>query len=135
MHPLFANKATVNPALLINKNSSFSNFESDSASSLLDPPVNEESSNHVSAENDGDPFVPGSAHRGKKRRKVKDRTSDAMNNILDIFQEKWKEDKEAQATIRQEEKEERERMFDVMAKSQQSISDAVDVLKFIAQKM
>ena len=55
--------------------------------------------------------------------------------MLDVFQVRWQEEKEAEGTIRQEEKDYRERMLDVMAKSQKSMSDVVDVLKFIAEKM
>ena len=137
MHPLLSGRATVNPPSLINMNSAFGAIESDSASSYLEPPANEDSSirRSGSAENDGDPFVPVSAHRAKKRRKVNDTASEAMKDMLDMFQVKWTDQKEAEATIREEEKEDRERMLDVMTKGQQSMSDAVDVLRSIAQKM
>jgi hypothetical protein len=137
MHPLLSNKATVNPILLINQGT-FNSLESDSqlSGSLLEPPELESNPDGSEVvEDDKDPFVPGSAHRGKKKRRVKDTSSEAVTNMLDVFQVKWQEDKEAEATIRQEEKEDRERMLDVMAKSQKSMSDAVDVLKFIAEKM
>jgi hypothetical protein len=140
MYPLLSNRATVNPILLINQGSTFGNVESDSqaSGSLLEPAGLEDASNLDGSEvveDDKDPFVPGSAHRGKKKRKNKDNSSEAVTNMLDVFQVRWQEEKEAEATIRQEEKEDRERMLDVMAKSQKSMSDAVDVLKFIAEKM
>lgn len=138
MHPLLSNKATVNPVLLINQGS-FNNLESDSqlSGSLLEPPGEIDSNLDGSevVEDDKDPFVPGSAHRGKKKRRNKDTSSEAVTNMLDVFQVKWQEDKETEATIRQEEKEDRERMLDVMEKSQKSMSDAVDVLRFMAEKM
>ena len=138
MHPLLSNKATVNPVLLINQGS-FNNLESDSQlfGSLLEPPGEIDSNLDGSevVEDDKDPFVPGSAHRGKKKRRNKDTSSEAVTNMLDVFQVKWQEDKETEATIRQEEKEDRERMLDVMEKSQKSMSDAVDVLRFMAEKM
>lgn len=110
----------VNPILLINQGSTFNNLESDSqlSGSLLEPPEldsNPDGSEVI--EDDKDPFVPGSTHRGKKKRRNKHTSSEAVTHILDIFQVKWQEDKEAEATIRQEEKEDRERMLDVMAKS------------------
>ena len=58
-----------------------------------------------------------------------------MKDMLDVFQVKWTDQKKAEAAIREEEKEDRERMLDVMTKGQQSMSDAVDVLRSIAQKM
>ena len=138
MHPLLSNKATVNPVLLINQGS-FNNLESDSqlSGSLLEPPgeIDSNLEGSEAVEDDKDPFVPGSAHRGKKKRRNKDTSSEAVTNMLDVLQVKWQEDKEAEATIRQEEKEDRERMLDVMEKSQKSMSDAVDVLRFMAQKM
>ena len=140
MHPLLSNKVSINPILLINQGSTFNNFESDSASgrSFIEPPGLKDASNPEGSEiveDDGDPFVPGSVHREKKKRKHKNTMSDAITDMLDVFQTKWQNDKEAEITIRQEEKEDRERMLDVMAKSQKSMSDAVDVLKFIAQKL
>ena len=100
MHPLLSNKASVNPVLFINQYSTF-NIESGSASSFLEPPANEDVSNQASVvEDDRDPFVLSFAHRAKKKRKHMHAMLEAVNNMLDVFQAKWKEDKKADATIR-----------------------------------
>ena len=151
MHPLFANRAFVNPPCIINSNSALTISESDSASSFFEPAINDSTSNNGGrTEHDGDPFVTGASPnstRGKRKRKSKDNaTSEALKNMIDVFQKKWAEDKRAAIAIREEEKQERERekeeqkekrerVLDVMMKSQQSMSDAVEVLRSMARKM
>ena len=84
MHPLLTNRVSVNPAIIINQNSTIGISETDSMSSLLEPATNDNVSLGF-ADNDGDPFVPGSAYRAKKKRKLKDTSSEAMNNLLNVF--------------------------------------------------
>jgi len=98
MHPLLTNRASVNPAIIINQNSTIGISDTDSMSSLLEPAMNDNVSLGFT-DNDGDPFVPASAYRAKKKRKLKDISSEAINNLLNVFQDKWKQDTETEASI------------------------------------
>lgn len=130
MYPFLRNRANVAPPLVINQ--AFS-FDSDTASSFIDP-TKDDASNNAGPPNDDDPFIPGSAHRGKKKRRMRD-PMETMNTVLGVFQQKWEDDKEADAALREEEKEDRNKFLDIMAKNQKTMSDAVDVLRIIADKM
>ena len=60
---------------------------------------------------------------------------EAMYAVLEVFQEKWADDKEADTAFREEERENCDKFLDIMTKHQKTMSDAVDVLRIIAGKM
>ena len=62
--------------------------------------------------------------------------------MLEVFKEKWETEREMDALTHEteklsheEEKETREQMLNIMMKSQQTMSDVVDVLRVLAQKI
>jgi hypothetical protein len=137
LFPLLGEKASTNPVALLNAGSRLSGAgESDSASSFIDPSIYNDSlsrqSDSVNVEHD--PFIPGSPYRGKKRR-VKDTAGAAVTKMLDALETKWKDDREIEVEIREEEKQSREQLLDVLTKGQQSMNEAVGILKYIAEKI
>ena len=104
MEAVLANRANVNPPLVINCNTNFS----DSASNQLDPLKEDASNNEASqAENDSDPFLtPKSTHRGKRRR-VNGSTNETIKQMFDQLQARRDEKKEAEAVMAEEAKEDR----------------------------
>jgi hypothetical protein len=74
--------------------------------------------------------------RGKKRRRSnRPDVAETMTTMLDVFQDKWADDKAIDLTIREEEKGEKQRLFEVMEQNQDSLRSVVDVLRIIAEKM
>jgi|GraSoiStandDraft_26_1057304.scaffolds.fasta_scaffold270384_1 hypothetical protein len=133
MEGVLANRANVNPPLVINRNTNF-NLESDSASSQLDPQKEDPSNNDAfQAENDSDPFLTPGA-RGKRRR-VKASANETIKQMFEELQAKRDEEKEAEAALAEEAKGDRRKILDVMTKSQETMSEAVSVLKLMAEKM
>jgi hypothetical protein len=72
--------------------------------------------------------------RGKKKRKVQD-PNKSMKQILDVFEKKWKDEKEADAATCEEESKGRKQILDIMTKGQETMTAMVDVLKVMADKM
>jgi hypothetical protein len=88
------------------------------------------------------------SQRGKKKRRMSMRpdSQETITAILEVFQNKWDDDKKTAASIREnekemaasiraDEKEERQSILAVMQSSQQSFSAVIDVLRVISEKM
>lgn len=138
MQPLLGERPNISPPLVINHSINFQNSESESISSLH--PVEAETlrddgvSNGETPMPDGDPFTPGAEHRAKKRRRLRE-PNKLMDTLMETLQEKWDENRKVDENIHEEERIRADKMLDIMAKSQQNMSNAVDVLKLIAEKM
>ena len=122
----------MNPPLVINRNTNF-NLESDSASSQLDPQKDPSNNDAFQAENDSDPFLTPGA-RGKRHR-VKASANETIKQMFEELQAKRDEEKEAEAALAEEAKGDRRKILDIMTKSQETMSEAVSVLKLMAEKM
>jgi hypothetical protein len=135
MWGVLGERANVNPPIILNRNLPY-NGESESASSHLDQSKEDSSANDGLTVDDGDGFLTGSTSpvRAKKKRKVRD-PNETMKQMLDVFEKKWEDDKEADATTREEENDGRKKILDIMTKGQETMSAVVDVLKVIADKM
>ena len=118
--------------LIINQNSIFPG-DSDSTSTPLESQM-DDASISTPADNDGEPHLTGVTHRAKKRRKTRD-PNEGINTMLEVFEKKWESDKEIDILTREGEKEGREQILDIMKKTQQTMSDAVDALRYIVGKM
>ena len=136
MHPLLGERPNINPPLVINHGINFQNSESESISSHLEAETRDDGvSNGDSAPMpDGDPFTPGSTHRAKKRRRLRE-PNKLMDTLLETLQEKWDENRKIDENIHEEERIRADKMLDIMAKSHQTMSNTVDVLKLIAEKL
>jgi len=136
MWGVLGERANVNPPMIFNAGSIY-NGESESASSQLDQSKEDSSVNDGLAFDEGDGFLTGSnspPKRGKKERKVRDPT-ESMKQMLDVFEKKWEDEKEADATTREEESKGRKQILDIMTKGQETMTAVVDVLKVMADKM
>ena len=76
----------------------------------------------------------GETHRAKKKRRTHD-PNEGVKTMLEVFEKKWEDDKTADTLACDEEKKGREQILDIMKKNQETMSDTVDVLRFMAQKM
>ena len=132
MEPVLGGRANVNPPLILNQNSSFTG-DSDSASTPREL-QKDDASNDVPVDDEGDPFLTGVTHRAKKKRRTRD-PNEGVKMMLEVFEKKWEDDKTADTLARDKEMEGREQILDIMKKNQETMSDAVDVLRFMAQKM
>ena len=77
------------------------------------------------------------SQRGKKKRRMSMRpdSQETITAMLEVFQNKWDDDKKTAASIRADEKEERQSILAVMQSSQQSFNAVIDVLRVISEKM
>jgi len=77
------------------------------------------------------------SQRGKKKGRMPMRpdSQETITAMLEVFQNKWDDDKKTAASIRADEKEERQSILAVMQSSQQSFSAVIDVLRVISEKM
>lgn len=77
------------------------------------------------------------SQRGKKKRRMSMRpdSQETITAMLEVFQNKWDDDKKTAASICADEKEERQSILAVMQSSQQSFSAVIDVLRVISEKM
>ena len=132
MEPVLGGRANVNPPLILNQNSSFTG-DSDSTSTPREL-QKDEASNDVPVDDSGDPFLMGVTHRAKKKRRTRD-PKEGAKTMLEVFKKKWEDDKMVDMLTRDEEKKGREQIWDIMKKNQETMSGAVDVLRFMAQKM
>jgi len=134
MEPVLSGCANVNPSLIINQNTKFPD-ESEIGSVTPRESQKDDASNSTPVvDDDGDPFLTGASHRAKKRRRTRD-PNEGVKQMLEVFEKKWEDDKTADTLAREEENAGREQILDIMKKNQQTMSDAVDVLRFMAQKM
>ena len=109
MELVLSNRSTVNPPLIINRNSNFSESESISGvgTDSKDDAANAGEGNDGQVVDDGDPFVTGAAYRskGKKRhRTTHDGIISVTHDMKDTLQEKWVADKEREDEIQAEER-------------------------------
>ena len=136
MWGVLGERANINPPMIFNAGNVY-NGESESASSQLDQSKEDSSANDGLAFDEGDSFLTGSnspSKRGKKKRKVRD-PNESMKQMLDVFEKKWEDEKEADATTREEESKGRKQILDIMTKGQETMTAVVDVLKIMADKM
>ena len=86
------------------------------------------------------------SQRGKKKRRTHPDAKETIDAFLDVFQNKWDDDKKTSASVREEEKDERQRIredekdekrsiLEVMRKTQESLSSVIDVLRVVVDKM
>jgi len=131
MEPVLGGRANVNPPLILNQNS----FPGDSDSTSTPRELQkDEASNDVPVDDSGDPFLTGVTHRAKKKCRTRD-PNEGIKTMLEVFEKKWEDEKMVDTLARDEEKKGREQILDIMKKNQETMSDAVDVLRFMAQKM
>ena len=139
-------RANVNPPLIINRSINFVSEDTSSISSqqIGDSSAKEDDEDAI-VEADGDPFVPDAAHRAKKKRRAANPTK-VMENLLDVFQQKWENDKERneaihdeEKVVREEEKERANKIVNIIERNsqimEQSMNNIVDVLQIIATKL
>jgi hypothetical protein len=128
MHKIIGNRANVKPAFT---------FNNTTPAQLRDHPVggdNDATSESASADTNTTDME--GVQRGKKRRRSnRPDVAETMTTMLDVFQDKWADDKAIDLTIREEEKGEKQRLFEVMEQNQDSLRSVVDVLRIIAEKM
>ena len=135
MEPILGDRPNVNPPLIINQNTTFPSDTSDSTSTPLESQKDDASVGVSAAGEDAlDPYLTGASHRAKKKRKTRD-PNEGVNMMLEVFEKRWESDKEMDLLTREAEKEGREQLMDIMKKNQQTMSDAIDVLRYIADKM
>jgi|SRR5579859_1037006 len=139
MEPLLGGRATVRPPLLINQNTRFpgEDEELDATRAELGQDGDrtlDTAQPAIDADAEADPFVTGAAHRAKKSHRTRD-PNEGVKDMINVLKDKWEEDKTAEALARDEEKEGREKILEIMEKNQKAMSDAVDVLKYMANKM
>jgi hypothetical protein len=73
--------------------------------------------------------------RGKKRRRHRPDAMDVVKELLEVFKNKWKDDKETAVSIHEDEKDEKASILKVMKTNQESMNSVIDVLRTIAEKM
>lgn len=138
MDPILCDRPTVNPCIIINQQTSFTDLE-DSVSSQLDSQREDREASRPSqgTEEVDDPFLAGSKHRAKKRRRSHDPAA-GVKLVTDTLREKWEEDKEQYEAARQdekkvyeEEKDRRERILNVMEKNQEAMTAIADAIKML----
>jgi hypothetical protein len=136
MEPLLGSRPNVCPPLVINQNTNFPISEAESISSQQAGTTRDEttSNNDEAPPPDGDPFIPRSAHRSKKKRRVRE-PNKLMNTLMDTLQDKWRDNAELEAARNDVQDQRADRMLDIMAKSEENMSKAVDVLRLIAEKL
>ena len=143
MEPVLSNRPTVNPPLIINRNSNFSESESMSGvrTDSKDDAANAGEGNDGQVVDDGDPFVTGAAYRskGKKRRRtIYNGIVSATYDMKDALQEKWVADKEREDKIRAEERkyheqemEKSDKLLNTMEKNVKSMNTLNNILQIL----
>lgn len=133
MEPILDGRVNVNPPQIYNAQIAQGERDSDSVST---PVVRLKDDDD---EDIDDPFLTG---RAKKKRKIRRDPTEGIATMIEIFKEKWETEKEMNALTHEEEKisrederETREQMLNIMTKSQQTMSDVVDVLRVLTQRI
>jgi hypothetical protein len=92
-------------------------------------------------DDEGDPFLIGATHRAKKRRRNRD-PNEGVKQMLEVFEKKWEIDAAEETVSQEEEKKGRGELLGLMKENQQilkenqqTMSNAVDVLRMMADKM
>lgn len=139
-------KPDVRPVVIINPDNLFAD-DDDSDASTRDEQVNAAATKN---EIEDDPFLTGTRHRhgtkGKKNAPVRSDPTEGLKVVMESLKEKWdddkliyeqtrEEDKLVSEQVRKEEKEVQEKILAVIRGQQQTVKEAVDVLKIIAEKL
>jgi len=142
MEAILGDRANVNPPLLFNAQNATKRAERDSDSASTSIVTRLQRDDSAIDDDGGDPFLTGEKGRAKKKRRIHRDPTEGIANMLEVFKEKWETEREMDALTHEteklsheEEKETREQMLNIMMKSQQTMSDVVDVLRVLAQKI
>lgn len=128
--------ANVTPLFVFNRDTIVPDDSETGSETSSESQIDDASNGTPMLESDEDPCPTGSLNRARKRRRTRGpNASEGLQQMLEEFEKNWEDAKIANTVAREEERKGREQFLDIMKKSQQSMSDAMDILRSMAQKM